>query len=179
VKQRLKLHKTDTDTLIELYYEDRLMEQQRVKDACYGVLSVRAYYHHDSLCVEVLKAHDVIPLDPNGKPVRPSLFRNSRKFRDRKFLTKRVAVPSPRCLTGIQRTDRANDLIVRFVLDRFQRPVRHRRASAQVLVPVQRRTVHRREKENVKSVVRRVFRIVSTGGFVGQDSTVGSTYGGW
>ncbi|KAF0772787.1 BAI1-associated protein 3 [Aphis craccivora] len=66
VKQRLKLHKTDTDTLIELYYEDRLMEQQRVKEANYGVLSVRAYYHHDSLCVEVLKARDVIPLDPNG-----------------------------------------------------------------------------------------------------------------
>ncbi|XP_025193246.1 BAI1-associated protein 3 isoform X2 [Melanaphis sacchari] len=66
VKQRLKLHKTDTDTLIELYYEDRLKEQQRVKEANYGVLSVRAYYHHDSLCVEVLKARDVIPLDPNG-----------------------------------------------------------------------------------------------------------------
>ncbi|XP_050430788.1 BAI1-associated protein 3 isoform X3 [Adelges cooleyi] len=66
VKQRLKLHKTDTDTLIELYYEDRLADQQRVKDAHYGVLSVRAYYHHDSLCVEVLKARDVIPLDPNG-----------------------------------------------------------------------------------------------------------------
>ncbi|KAL4084626.1 hypothetical protein QTP88_027557 [Uroleucon formosanum] len=66
VKQRLKLHKTDTDTLIELYYEDRLMEQQRVKETNYGVLSVRAYYHHDSLCVEVLKARDVIPLDPNG-----------------------------------------------------------------------------------------------------------------
>lgn len=43
------------------------MEQQRVSEANYGVLSVRAYYHHDSLCVEVLKAHDVIPLDPNGK----------------------------------------------------------------------------------------------------------------
>lgn len=67
VKQRLKLHKTDTDTLIELYYEDRLMEQQRTKEITYGVLSVRAYYHHDSLCVEVLKAQNVIPLDPNGK----------------------------------------------------------------------------------------------------------------
>jgi BAI1-associated protein 3 len=67
VKQRLKLHKTDTDTLIELYYEDRLMEQQRTKEITYGVLSVRAYYQHDSLCVEVLKAQNVIPLDPNGK----------------------------------------------------------------------------------------------------------------
>lgn len=61
------MHKTDTDTLIELYYEDRLMEQQRVNETNYGVLSVRAYYHHDSLCVEVIKARDVIPLDPNGK----------------------------------------------------------------------------------------------------------------
>lgn len=66
VKQKLKLHKTDTDSLIEQYYEDRLAEQQRVKDANYGVLSVRAYFHHDSLCVEVLKASNVIPLDPNG-----------------------------------------------------------------------------------------------------------------
>lgn len=32
----------------------------------YGVLSVRAYFNHDSLCVEVLNARDVIPLDPNG-----------------------------------------------------------------------------------------------------------------
>lgn len=33
------------------------------------MLSVRAYYHHDSLCVEVLNAKDVIPLDTNGKRV--------------------------------------------------------------------------------------------------------------
>lgn len=34
--------------------------------APYGVLSLRAYFHHDSLCVEILSARDVIPLDPNG-----------------------------------------------------------------------------------------------------------------
>lgn len=44
---------------------------------------------------------------------------------------------------------------------RFQRSIRHRRAFAQVHVPVQRGAVHRREKENPKPVVRRVFRIVS------------------
>lgn len=32
----------------------------------YGVLTVRAYLNHDSLCVEVISARDVIPLDPNG-----------------------------------------------------------------------------------------------------------------
>lgn len=26
----------------------------------------RVYFNHDSLCVEVLSARDVIPLDPNG-----------------------------------------------------------------------------------------------------------------
>jgi len=32
----------------------------------YGSLAVRAYFNHDSLCVEVLHARDVVPLDPNG-----------------------------------------------------------------------------------------------------------------
>lgn len=49
-----------------MYYNDRLREQSSVESTEYGVLSVRAYYHHDSLCIEVLNAKDVIPLDPNG-----------------------------------------------------------------------------------------------------------------
>ncbi|XP_072156728.1 BAI1-associated protein 3 isoform X1 [Bemisia tabaci] len=66
VKLRLQYNKTDTETLILLYYQDRLREQLMTESTEYGVLSVRAYYHHDSLCVEVLNARDVIPLDPNG-----------------------------------------------------------------------------------------------------------------
>lgn len=66
VKEKLQYHKTDTDQLICLYYNDRLREQSSVESTEYGVLSVRAYYHHDSLCIEVLNAKDVIPLDPNG-----------------------------------------------------------------------------------------------------------------
>lgn len=66
VKEKLQYHKTDTDQLICLYYNDRLKEQSTVESTEYGVLSVRAYYHHDSLCIEVLNAKDVIPLDPNG-----------------------------------------------------------------------------------------------------------------
>lgn len=72
VKLRLQYNKTDTETLILLYYQDRLREQLMTESTEYGVLSVRAYYHHDSLCVEVLNARDVIPLDPNGE--YPSVF---------------------------------------------------------------------------------------------------------
>ncbi|XP_024086156.1 BAI1-associated protein 3 isoform X2 [Cimex lectularius] len=66
VEQRLQYHKTETEQLINLYYTERLFKQISVDSTEYGVLSVRAYFHHDSLCVEVLNARDVIPLDPNG-----------------------------------------------------------------------------------------------------------------
>jgi hypothetical protein len=68
VEQRLQYHKTDTEHLISLYYMQRLQDQLNTDLTEYGVLSVRAYFNHDSLCVEVLNARDVIPLDPNGKP---------------------------------------------------------------------------------------------------------------
>ncbi len=67
MKERLQYHKTETEQLISLYYNDRLKDQSMVECTEYGVLSVRAYYHHDSLCIEVLNAKDVIPLDPNGE----------------------------------------------------------------------------------------------------------------
>jgi hypothetical protein len=67
VEQRLQYHKTDTKHLISLYYQQRLQDQLSTEVTEYGVLSVRAYFNHDSLCVEVLNARDVIPLDPNGK----------------------------------------------------------------------------------------------------------------
>ncbi|XP_039285685.1 BAI1-associated protein 3 isoform X2 [Nilaparvata lugens] len=66
VEMRLQYHKTDTETLITLYYMERLHEQLTVESTEFGTLTVRAYFHHDSLCVEVLNARDVIPLDPNG-----------------------------------------------------------------------------------------------------------------
>ena len=66
VEQRLQYHKTDTEHLINMYYIGRLAEQMSTESTPYGVLTVRAYFHHDSLCVEVLNARDVIPLDPNG-----------------------------------------------------------------------------------------------------------------
>ncbi|XP_049958589.1 BAI1-associated protein 3 [Schistocerca serialis cubense] len=66
VEQRLQYHKTDTEGLINLYYQQRLQDQLATESTEYGVLSVRAYFNHDSLCVEVLNARDVIPLDPNG-----------------------------------------------------------------------------------------------------------------
>nr|CAD7398842.1 unnamed protein product [Timema poppensis] len=65
VEQRLQYHKTDTERLVSLYYLQRLQDQANTESTEYGVLSVRAYFNHDSLCVEVLNARDVIPLDPN------------------------------------------------------------------------------------------------------------------
>lgn len=70
VEQRLQYHKTDTERLIDMFYVQRLQEQYQIQNsngpAQFGVLSVRAYFNHDSLCVEVLRATNVIPLDPNG-----------------------------------------------------------------------------------------------------------------
>ncbi|XP_037044605.1 BAI1-associated protein 3 isoform X2 [Bradysia coprophila] len=66
VEQRLQYHKKETDKLIDLFYMQRLQDQIMATPGQYGVLAVRAYFNHDSLCVEVLHARDVIPLDPNG-----------------------------------------------------------------------------------------------------------------
>ncbi|XP_025835570.1 BAI1-associated protein 3 [Agrilus planipennis] len=66
VEQRLQYHRTDTETLIEMFYCQRLQDQVNTTASPFGTLAVRAYFNHDSLCVEVLHARDVIPLDPNG-----------------------------------------------------------------------------------------------------------------
>lgn len=67
VEQRLQYHKKETDKLMDIFYMQRLQDQMMVTSpGPYGVLAVRAYFNHDSLCVEVLHARDIIPLDPNG-----------------------------------------------------------------------------------------------------------------
>ncbi|XP_055382640.1 BAI1-associated protein 3 isoform X2 [Condylostylus longicornis] len=67
VEQRLQYHKTETEKLIDLFYLQRLQEQLIAPTpGPYGSLAVRAYFNHDSLCVEVLHAKDILPLDPNG-----------------------------------------------------------------------------------------------------------------
>ncbi|XP_066592429.1 BAI1-associated protein 3 isoform X2 [Prorops nasuta] len=66
VEERLTYHKTETIYLIDRYYQQRLQDQMNTTSSEYGVLTVRAYLNHDSLCVEVINARDVIPLDPNG-----------------------------------------------------------------------------------------------------------------
>lgn len=53
VEQRLQYHRTDTDKLIGTFYNQRLEEQNNITSSAYGVLAVRAYFNHDSLCVEV------------------------------------------------------------------------------------------------------------------------------
>ncbi|XP_070168038.1 BAI1-associated protein 3 isoform X1 [Polyergus mexicanus] len=65
-EERLQYHKMDTTFLIDRFYYQRLQDQYNTTICEYGVLTVRAYLNHDSLCVEVINARDVIPLDPNG-----------------------------------------------------------------------------------------------------------------
>jgi BAI1-associated protein 3 len=70
VEQKLQYHKMDTDMLIDMFYVQRLNDQNHLKltngPAHFGTLTVRAYLNHESLCVEILRAESVIPLDPNG-----------------------------------------------------------------------------------------------------------------
>lgn len=67
VEQRMQYHQAPTEELLELWLADRLAEQNRTPlPSPYGSILVRVYFNHDSLCVEVLSARDVIPLDPNG-----------------------------------------------------------------------------------------------------------------
>lgn len=65
----LDLHRNDTETLIVNYYLERLETQKHIIEngpRDYGVLSVRVYFHHDSLSVEILSARDILALDTNG-----------------------------------------------------------------------------------------------------------------
>ncbi|KAL1417597.1 hypothetical protein MTO96_006151 [Rhipicephalus appendiculatus] len=67
----LKLHKADTADLIELYCLQRLEEQNRqIQSGAspYGTLTVRLSYNAaaECLCVDVMNARDLQPLDPNG-----------------------------------------------------------------------------------------------------------------
>ncbi|XP_026316773.1 BAI1-associated protein 3 [Hyposmocoma kahamanoa] len=67
LEQRMQYHQAATEELLELWLADRLAEQARTPmPSPYGSILVRVYFNHDSLCVEVLSARDVIPLDPNG-----------------------------------------------------------------------------------------------------------------
>lgn len=64
---RLKYHLKTTQTLIDMWYMERLQEQLLATvPSPFGVLAVRVYFNHDSLCVEILHARDIIALDPNG-----------------------------------------------------------------------------------------------------------------
>ena len=60
------LCKMSTEQLIAEYYHERLNEQYSVIAPEYGTITLRSYFHHDFLCVEIFSAKDVIPLDPTG-----------------------------------------------------------------------------------------------------------------
>lgn len=73
VEQRLQYHKMDTEGLIEIFYRQRLQEQLNITTSPYGSLAVRAYFNHDSLCVEVSN-HNGIPMRSNRHVVVETLF---------------------------------------------------------------------------------------------------------
>ena len=68
------LAKLSTDQLIAAYHRERLEDQYSITLPEFGVLEVRLYFQHDSLCIEVFSARDVIPLDANGFVYLFSLF---------------------------------------------------------------------------------------------------------
>ncbi|CAM1322555.1 BAIAP3 (predicted), partial [Pycnogonum litorale] len=68
LERMLKLHMSDTQDLLEMFYLQRLKDQQKLLRADFGVLNVRIYFNPsaDCLSIDVINARDVLPLDPNG-----------------------------------------------------------------------------------------------------------------
>ncbi|KAF8778199.1 BAI1-associated protein 3 like protein [Argiope bruennichi] len=64
----LKLQKSETRHLIELYTLEKFEEQQKLMESTYGVLTVKASYNSatESLFIYILNAKKLIPLDPSG-----------------------------------------------------------------------------------------------------------------
>ncbi|XP_064637155.1 BAI1-associated protein 3-like isoform X4 [Lineus longissimus] len=68
VERLLRFNKADTGELESMYFIEHLQLQKETETTKFGTLSTRVYYNFDAeiLCVEVLSAKDVIPLDTNG-----------------------------------------------------------------------------------------------------------------
>ncbi|XP_055954856.1 BAI1-associated protein 3 [Patella vulgata] len=68
LRERLSLHKMDTPTLIETFFNSKCQDQTQLENSEFGILNVRVCYRMDAhtLLVEVLSAKDIIPLDANG-----------------------------------------------------------------------------------------------------------------
>ncbi|KAG8196992.1 hypothetical protein JTE90_013136 [Oedothorax gibbosus] len=64
----LKLQKSDTLHLIELYILQRLEEQQKIEKPTYGILTIKTSYNStaESLNIDILNARELLPLDPTG-----------------------------------------------------------------------------------------------------------------
>lgn len=62
----LNLHRSETSALITRYFLEKLEDQDKMETRDFGSLTVKVYFHHDCLFIEVLHARDIIALDPNG-----------------------------------------------------------------------------------------------------------------
>jgi hypothetical protein len=49
-----------------MYHQERLSDQLQMEFAPFGTLSVRVYFNHDCVFVEIIRAKNVLPLDNNG-----------------------------------------------------------------------------------------------------------------
>nr|XP_006815657.1 PREDICTED: BAI1-associated protein 3-like [Saccoglossus kowalevskii] len=64
----LKLNKTPTEELIELYYLEKIDEQVHRESEEFGALTVKCFYNQEreKFCIQIMNAANVIPLDSNG-----------------------------------------------------------------------------------------------------------------
>ncbi|CAL8089800.1 unnamed protein product [Calicophoron daubneyi] len=66
VNYLIKLYLSTTPELVELYFTEKIVEQESTVSTSYGSLSVKVYLQRSSLTVEVISATGLIPLDSNG-----------------------------------------------------------------------------------------------------------------
>ncbi|XP_022254946.1 BAI1-associated protein 3-like, partial [Limulus polyphemus] len=68
LEQFLNLHKTETNQLIQQYICQRIEEQEGPQEGEFGYLTVKTLFNpaSDSLCVDVMNARELRPLDSNG-----------------------------------------------------------------------------------------------------------------
>ncbi|XP_054721279.1 BAI1-associated protein 3-like [Uloborus diversus] len=68
LEKDLRLHKSTTLNLVEMYYLQRMNDQVQLTATKFGCLSVNAYYDDskEAICIQVISANNLLPCDPNG-----------------------------------------------------------------------------------------------------------------
>lgn len=66
IDRLLVLYGCETKELIQQYYQERAIEQDKLTEAPYGKLTVRCLFKGNTLQIDVLSACNLIPMDSNG-----------------------------------------------------------------------------------------------------------------